>query len=226
MLSGNGDRDLYINNAGLVRAKAIPDWSTVGNNLSGSYPAFIGTLNAVDLIFKTEAANTNINSERMRITSTGQVGIGTAIISAGVKLGVSGNSYFNGTTYLGIDPSTVTLATGTTPYKVLVGGKLGANEIWCSAGTPWPDYVFKEDYKLKSFDELETFITKEKHLPGLPSASEIASQDKINLGDMLVKILEKTEENTLYILQLKKQNDELRKENIKLDKLISKCYLK
>ena len=111
----------------------------------------------------------------------------------------------NGNVFVGIHPATVTLASGASPYKLLVGGKLGANEIWCAPGTPWPDYVFNKEYKLKSLDELESFIAKEKRLPGLPSADEVKNLDKINMGEMLVKILEKTEENTLYICNLKKK---------------------
>ncbi len=140
----------------------------------------------------------------------------------GMRFSVYGNSYFSGSTYIGIHPSTVALASGATPYKLLVGGKIGAKEMWCAPGTPWPDYVFDEDYQLKSLDELEIFVMQEKHLPGLPSADEVKKMDKINMGEMLTKILEKTEENTLYILQLKKENDLLKTENKNLHKLLTK----
>lgn len=43
----------------------------------------------------------------------------------------------------------------------------------------------------------------------MPSAKEIDSKDKINLREMQVKLLEKTEEITLYILQLKKENEKV-----------------
>ncbi|GEM_PF-1380774 len=82
-------------------------------------------------------------------------------------------------------------------YKLVVGGKLGAKEAWVSLGSPWPDYVFKKNYKLRTLYELEKFIDAKGHLPGLPSANEIAAQDKFNVGEMQIKLLEKTEENTL-----------------------------
>jgi len=75
----------------------------------------------------------------------------------------------------------------------------------------WPDYVFAPDYRLRPLLELEQFIQQNKHLPEIPSAQEI-EENGIDLGAMQSKLLLKIEELTLYILDLQKQIDELRKQ--------------
>lgn len=73
------------------------------------------------------------------------------------------------------------------------------------------DYVFKEDYNLMPLPELKEFIEKHKHLPNVKSEKEFLEEGSYNLGEMNVKLLEKVEELTLYILDLQKQIDELKK---------------
>ncbi|MDP4030852.1 MAG: MerR family transcriptional regulator [Candidatus Beckwithbacteria bacterium] len=80
---------------------------------------------------------------------------------------------------------------------VYVDGNITAN----GTITPTPDYVFEDKYTLLSPLQLKEFITTQKHLPGVPSAAEI-QQNGLNLPQMLLALLEKTEENTLYILDL------------------------
>ena len=74
----------------------------------------------------------------------------------------------------------------------------------------WADYVFSDSYKLRSLNEVEQYIRKNKHLPGVPSAEEVA-QHGIDVGKMDAKLLEKIEELTLYMLELKKENQEMKK---------------
>lgn len=92
--------------------------------------------------------------------------------------------------------------------NVKVFGTLFANEVLVTLDIP-PDYVFEKDYNLKSLDEVEKYIDENKHLSGIPSAKEIKS-DGFNLGDMQAKLLEKIEELTLYMIELKKENKELK----------------
>lgn len=66
---------------------------------------------------------------------------------------------------------------------------------------PFPDYVFESDYELMSFDELRTYINKNKHLPNVPSA-KVVEANGADLGEMNRIMVEKVEELTLYILQL------------------------
>ena len=73
----------------------------------------------------------------------------------------------------------------------------------------WPDYVFSRDYKLRPLQELEKFLDENKHLPGVPSQDEIHA-DGINLGEMDATLLQKIEELTLYMIELRKENEDLK----------------
>ncbi len=78
----------------------------------------------------------------------------------------------------------------------------------------WGDYVFDEDYKLLDLNELEDYIKKYKHLPNIPSESEV-KENGIDVAEMNKLLLQKIEELTLYVIELQKQIDELKKENDK-----------
>lgn len=75
----------------------------------------------------------------------------------------------------------------------------------------WSDYVFANDYKLKSLNEVEKYIAANKHLPDVPSAEEVVKEG-IDMATMDAKLLQKIEELTLYTIQLKKEIDELKKQ--------------
>ncbi|MBX7142541.1 MAG: hypothetical protein K1X63_15815 [Chitinophagales bacterium] len=95
-----------------------------------------------------------------------------------------------------------------TGYKLSVDGKVMCEELRVEM-SPWADYVFHEDYKLRPLTEVESFIQANKHLPGVPSAAEIESAG-LDVGQMQATMMEKIEELTLYVIDLQKQNDELR----------------
>jgi len=46
-------------------------------------------------------------------------------------------------------------------------------------------------------------------LPGIKTAEEI-SEDGIDVGEMQIKMMEKIEELTLYLIQLSKENEKLK----------------
>jgi hypothetical protein len=101
-------------------------------------------------------------------------------------------------------------------YKLAVNGNAIFTEAKVKLFGSWPDYVFRNDYQLLSLDELEKFIEKNQHLPNIPSAKEVKENGGIMLGEMNAKLLEKVEELTLYILQLKKENDAIKEQLLKL----------
>jgi len=90
--------------------------------------------------------------------------------------------------------------------KLTVAGNIHSQEIKVTvdAGTG-PDYVFEEDYELKSLEEIKSYIDLNKHLPEVPSA-RIMESDGVNLGDMNMLLLKKVEELTLYLIEQNKQN--------------------
>jgi hypothetical protein len=96
-------------------------------------------------------------------------------------------------------------------FRLAVEGKIGAREIRVTLDNPWPDYVFTPQYQLQSLPSVEEFIKKHGHLPNMPSAKEV-KENGIELGNMSSKLLEKIEELTLYIIELKKENENIREE--------------
>lgn len=89
-------------------------------------------------------------------------------------------------------------------FVVKQNGKVYAREVEISLSTTFPDYVFNNDYKLKSFSELENFIKTNKHLPGFEKG-EYYEKNGLNVNEMIIKQQEKIEELTLYILDLQKR---------------------
>ncbi len=150
---GNNDR-------GWAYIRGLKENSTVGN--TASY-----------LSLGTRTGNGSIIDERMRITSTGNVGIGTT--SPDAKLTVKGTIH-------------------TQEVKVDLNGAVA------------PDYVFADGYKLPELRETEAYIQANKHLPGIPSAAEM-EEEGINLKEMNLKLLEKVEELTLYLIEMKNENE-------------------
>jgi hypothetical protein len=115
-------------------------------------------------------------SEKFRIQNNGFVGIGTT--SPSEKLEVNGNA--------------------------LIQGDLESKKVKVSAAPgSFPDYVFANEYQLKSLSELEAFIKENGHLPNVPTAKEVEANGQ-DLGLIQQKLLEKIEELTLYIIELEK----------------------
>jgi len=95
-------------------------------------------------------------------------------------------------------------------FVVKKDGKVYAREVEVSSAQPFPDYVFSKDYKLRSLDELESYIAKNAHLPGFEKG-EYYEKNGMNVNTMLIKQQEKIEELSLYIIELGKQINELKK---------------
>jgi len=72
------------------------------------------------------------------------------------------------------------------------------------------DYVFEPEYILRTLPEVEEHIEEHQHLPGLPPADDINGWKQLSIGDRDMKLLEKVEELTLYVIDLQKQIDELK----------------
>lgn len=90
-----------------------------------------------------------------------------------------------------------------------VNGTIRAKEIKVETG--WADFVFAPDYQLPTLGEVEAHIKEHKHLPGIPTEAEV-KKDGANLGEMNVKLLQKVEELTLYMIQQNKEIESLKKE--------------
>lgn len=103
-------------------------------------------------------------------------------------------------------------------YKLSVKGRIACNEVLVEDVTNWPDFVFAKDYALMSLPDLKAFVREHKHLPNMPSEREV-KQEGVSLNEMNKKLLQKVEELTLYVLQLKEENKE---QNQQIETLLKK----
>jgi hypothetical protein len=94
-------------------------------------------------------------------------------------------------------------------YKLYVEGGIVTRDVKVMTGS-FPDFVFHDTYSLMPLTELDQFIKVNKHLPGIASANEIENNEGFEIGEMQRKLLQKVEEQTLYIIGLQKQIDELK----------------
>lgn len=114
----------------------------------------------------------------------------------------------NGKVSIGLDPNHPNTYDG--DYKLYVGEGIMTEKVKVAvhATSDWADYVFKKDYQLMPLSKVEEFITKEGHLPNIPSAQKVVEQG-IDIAKMDAKLLEKIEELTLYMIEQNKRIQEL-----------------
>ncbi len=89
-----------------------------------------------------------------------------------------------------------------------------------------PDFVFQKyfsgfselnnSYRFKSLKEVEEFVKKNNHLPGIRSAYEIKASGKYRLTESSLAQLEKIEELFLHTIEQEKKIEKLQSENEKL----------
>jgi trimeric autotransporter adhesin len=137
----------------------------------------------------------------------------------------------NGKIYLG---STTSFPNTTGNYKLFVEGGILTEKVKVALRSTanWADYVFDENYKLMPLSDVEKFITANKHLPGVDSASDLA-KDGLDVAEMQAKQMEKIEELTLYAIQqdkivqqqslaIEQQNKEIEELKLVVKSLIEK----
>lgn len=125
----------------------------------------------------------------------------------------TGKISFDNTGAIGIHMGATAIPAGT---LLAVAGKVSCKEVEVTL-TGLPDYVFNKDYKLRSLYDVESFVNENKHLPDVPSESEVV-KNGLNLGDMNSTLLKKVEELTLYMINLQKESDALKARISKLEK--------
>ena len=108
--------------------------------------------------------------------------------------------------YIGIGTSNFTDANDT--YRLAVKGAIRAERV--RVYTTWADFVFDKNYQLPTLNEVEYHINKFGHLKDIPSSSEV-EKNGIDLGDMNKRLLQKIEELTIYVIELQKEINEVKK---------------
>ncbi len=160
--------------------------SVIYGNVGGSL--VFSTLPSTGGSIRTNLTDADVLANaNMVIYQDGRVGIGTA-------------STENGIGYIGDH------------FKLAVNGWIGARRLIITESQfDWYDCIFEKDYNLLSLYEVENFIKLNKHLPDIPSETEI-KQEGQDLGQMNALLLKKIEELYLYTIAQQKQLDELKKE--------------
>jgi hypothetical protein len=163
---------------------------SVGQTSPGTW-----TTNGSDIFLNAGTTNQGIT---LRPNGDGS-GVGQAVFTA---WGVHTFYDANGNAQVVFANGNVGIGTASPTQKLAVNGAIRAKEMIVE--TAWSDYVFADNYKLASLAEVEREIHKERHLPGIPSAKEVAERG-VSVGDMQAKLLAKVEELTLHLIAQEKK---------------------
>jgi hypothetical protein len=172
---------------------------------------------------------------RMIIDTDGKVGIGAPnpqsklhVANGDIHITEDGNTLkftaSNGWAPTGSPPSVeigssngvITFYYGGNYNKLVCKSLWAKEEIYVQPINPWPDFVFDKSYKLRSLDEVEAYIQENNHLQDVPTAKEV-KENGLSLGKMDTILLRKIEELTLYMIELKKENEVLKKRLMALE---------
>lgn len=113
----------------------------------------------------------------------------------------------------------VSNASGDDVFRVMGNGNVFASKIRVSLIQQFPDYVFHKDYDLLSLEDVNDYIAKNKRLPKMPTAENIAKEG-MDLGEINRLLVEKVEELTLYLIQLNQENQIINEEMEELKQLL------
>ncbi|AWW28901.1 hypothetical protein DN752_01445 [Echinicola strongylocentroti] len=95
------------------------------------------------------------------------------------------------------------IGTTTPDSKLSVIGNIRTHEIKLETAS-WPDYVFDRGYQQMPLEEMEVYIRKNGHLPGLKCAEEF-QEEGVNMMEMNQQLLGKIVELTLHLIKKGKQ---------------------
>jgi len=144
---------------------------------------------------KGVSISTNATPNGIFLEQGGKVGIGTGLNSPAARLHIKASAN---------EPALLCEVNGAQKFMVASDGLVYAQEVKIKMA-PFPDYVFKKDYRLMTLTEVEAFIKQNGHLPGMPSADEV-EKNGAELGELVRKLVEKNEQLTLYLLEMEKAN--------------------
>lgn len=163
------------------------------------------------------------------LNSNGRVGIGTttpsckldvvgkihasdSVLASDIK--ISGNGIYSGQVSANsIKTNTISSTAPSTSLSlqsdtVKIPGTIKTEEIIVTS--TGADFVFDEDYTLRSLQEVKSFVSENHHLPEIPSAKQM-QEEGMSVDQMVVKLLQKVEELTLYTIQQEERIKELEK---------------
>jgi len=144
--------------------------------------------------------------------------INAPIAAGSNQMSIGNLIYATGVDGTGTIVSTGNVGVGTnapTEKLEVAGGNIKTSGSFISGTTTYPDYVFEDyyegkseinnEYSFQSLEEIERFITKNKHLPGIKPIEEITTAEgdlEINMTEISIKNLEKIEELYLHLIEV------------------------
>ena len=87
----------------------------------------------------------------------------------------------------------------------------------------WSDHVFKPGYRLLPLTALAEYISRNGHLPGVPSAACMV-EEGLDVAKTDAMLMEKVEELTLHLIHMERRLGELEKENIALKQSVIRIH--
>jgi hypothetical protein len=189
LLTVNGDVQLLNDNPNGFNSLQILTGGTIparrgisiDNDPSGNFNFYINSDQSdASFNFINGKDHTSITPNLMTIKSNGKIGIG-------------------------VDPA----STYPGDYLLYVMEGIRAEKVTVELYSSWADFVFEKEYSLMKIDEVEKYIAEHKHLPGIPSSTEV-KKEGVNVSEMFAKQMQKIEELTLYMIEIKKENQVLK----------------
>ena len=161
-----------------------------------------------EIIFGFKSKDVNHADYRQPLILKGNSGyVGIGVRNPRAKLHVHGNSLFNNNLTV-VEDLIVGSATSQRSYARIYGTAM-VKEVHIDPDGNWADFVFENNYELTPLEEVASFIQENKHLPDVPSAQQV-EKEGYNQSEINALFLQKIEELTLYVIDLKKENKELR----------------
>lgn len=194
---GNGfDAHIIMRNTGRVGIGVAPDFSDVAKLSVQGNMSILGTDN---YLYFRHNQTTNMHFAISHSQNNN--------LSIGFNDGSSFNKHIivrnTGRVGIGIAPDFNDEA------LLLVDGQIKGEEVKVQI-IGGADFVFENTYTLKSLEEIEKFINQNKHLPEIASEEEMI-KNGLEIGEMNIKLLQKIEELTLYLIEQNKELKELKK---------------
>jgi len=183
------------------------------NDVGGATSISTGEDDRLNIHLNTSAFNSSSWIEMWGAQNNGQLSLAGGQInflfgSSTTGIGQTGMLLDNNGNVVIGDALNINTPTG---YRLYVGEGILTERLRVAVvnSAQWADKVFESDYALRPLSEVEDFVQKNKHLPGVPSASEVV-KDGIDVATMDATLLQQIEELWLHVIDLKKENDALK----------------